>query len=161
MRPSRCPLRELATSGLETSTSGGIEKALLGSRGLPGPPWPFQGNRQAGAVAVGGIQLVCATSDPRFTSGRRLLLDTAPRSDPSLHSRSMPSPSGVACTPLMRPWSGPPSWPQTRLWGLMVGSDGLHSRVAGVEKVVGDAERDVAGVGILLASHISDPPGVR
>ena len=174
MRPSRCALRELATRGLDTSTSGTPHWAVtVASRKLSSAPESSSAEvfwARPAHSRVTGRQVrrrleesswKAPTSDPRFTSGRRLLMDTALQSDPPLCSRNTPSPSGGARAPLARLWSGPPSWPQTRIWGLMVGSDGLRSGVVGVEKVVVDAGWGAAKTGIWLALHVPDPPGVR
>ena len=119
MRPSRCPLRELATKGLETSTSGTPHwAAMVALRKLSSAPesssaevfWVRPGHSRVTDRQVRRrleeSSWNAPTSDPRFTSGRRLLTDTAPRSDLPLRSRDTPSPSGGACAPLARPWSG-------------------------------------------------------
>ena len=174
MRPSRCPLRELATRGLDTSTSGTPHwAATVASRNLSSAPesrsaevfWARPAHSRVTGRQV-RRQLEESSwnappSDPRFTSGRCLLTDTVPRSDLPLRSRNTPSPSSGARTPLARPWSGPPSWPQTCLWGLMVGSDGLRSGVVGGEEVVGDAGRGAVRMETWLALRASDPPVVR
>ena len=71
IRPSRCPLRERATRGLETSTRGTphwaatvvsrkLSSALESRRADVFLAPPDQGHEQAGASAVGGIQVVDA-----------------------------------------------------------------------------------------------------
>ena len=99
------------------------------------------------------------TSDPLFTSGRALLLDTAARSGPSHHSRSTPCPAGDVLAPRAIPWSGPPSWPLTRLWGAMVGSDEPRSWAVGVAETAGIMGRVVTEVGTSFALLVSGPPG--
>ena len=89
MRPSRWPLRELATSGLEISTSGTPHWAVMvASKKLSLAPKSSSAEVfQARVTRVTGRQVrrqleesswYAPTSDPRFTSGRCLLLDTVP-----------------------------------------------------------------------------------
>ena len=173
MRPSRCPLRELATSGLDTSTSGTPHwAAMVASRKLSSASESssakvFQAHpghsRMTGRQVRRRLEESSwyAPSDPRFTSGHALLPDTGPRSGPSHHSENTPSPAGAAHAPPVRPGNGPPSWPQTRLWGAMVGNDGPRSGTIGVAETVGVMGRGAAEAGTWLASLTFGPPDRR
>ena len=80
---------------------------------------------------------------------------------PLTTAKNTPSPPSDAHAPPVRPGNGPPSWPQTRLWGVMVGNDGLRSGTIGVEETVGVVGRGAAEAETWLASLAFGPPGER
>ena len=166
--PMCCPLRELATSGLETYTPQWA--AVSASKKLSSAPesrsaevfWAPPGHcRVTGRhvrLRLEDSRCDTPTSAPRSTSGRRLLPDRLWRSDPSPRTRSTPTLSGSDNAPLRGPGTSPPLSAQAHPWAGVVSY--VQSRPAG-GWLVGSTEgyrSGLSGAVSGVASSVVGPP---